>query len=290
LGRCIREDPDAGIRADAVGTLARIAEGRREPCPLVIIEAMLDKDEQVSQTAGAQAGRFKTFAPGTVDVLLRCAGSDDPRLRGECLGHLARAGGKNKKALEVIEKATRDKSFGVRHNARVAMFQATDDLGEFLAYLICLQEDPDGVLGPVDADSEAGKRERTTRDLASLGAAMLVVEWSDRRPDDLAPALLKLLAAPSPTMRRGAARLIGASAVKVDLADHDWDKLLVGPPEPPKAQKPPQRSNAAVRFEKLKAEDRLRELRDGDPDHTVRAAAHMALERFATVREKGPAR
>jgi hypothetical protein len=65
LGLCIREDPDAGIRAGAVGTLARIAGGRREPCPLVIIEAILDKDETVSQTAGAHSGRFKTFAPAS---------------------------------------------------------------------------------------------------------------------------------------------------------------------------------------------------------------------------------
>jgi hypothetical protein len=87
-------------------------------------------------------------------------------------------------------------------------------------------------------------------------------------------------------MRRGAARLIGASAVKVDLKDTDWKKSLEQPEIPGQPPRPPQRSKVAGQFEKLKAEARLRELRDNDPDLSVRAAARTALERLASVREK----
>jgi hypothetical protein len=286
LERCIRDDPEATIREAAVLGLGMISKKRKDPCPLVITEAMLDKDEFVSQMADGVAGWFKTYAPGSVEVLLRCAKSEDPELRAKCLTHLARAGGKDKKVLEAIEKAKKDESFGVRHNAHCALFQATDNLADFLGYLIRLEEDPEGVLGKVDADSEAGKLVLTRRNLGRISAAVLVAEWSDKRPDDLAPALLKLLASPSPEMRRGAARLIGISAAKVDLTDYDVKNLLEPPLEPAKCQKPPQKSNVAVRFEKLKAEDRLRELCDDDPDRTVRAAARTALHRLATLQEK----
>ncbi|MEX0701094.1 MAG: hypothetical protein WD069_03275 [Planctomycetales bacterium] len=299
LERCIRDDREARVRAYAIESLALIAgasplDGAREKpedsCPVVIIEAMLDEEEMVRQFADVYAGQFASYAPGSLDVLLRCAKSENVDVRADCVSHLARAGSKDERALEGIERAKKDESFAVRHNAHVAMFQATDDLAEHLAYLIRLQEDPDGVLGQVDPDSEVGRRELTIRNLACIGAAMSVVKWSDERPDDLAPALLGLLADPSPEMRRGAARLIGASAVKVDLALHDGKNSLEPPPVAAKAQQPPQRSNVAVRFEKLKAEDRLRELRDDDPDRTVRAAARMALGQLATVREKGPPR
>jgi hypothetical protein len=289
LERCIRTDPSADVRDAAVLGLAKIAKDRDEACPRAVVEAMLDKDMFVSQTADVVADMFKKFPPGSVEILLRCAESEDDNRRARCLGHLARAGGKDRRVVEAIEKATKDKCFGVRHNARVALFRATDNLAEFLAYLIRLLEDPDGVLSPVDAASEEGKRERVTRHLVSLSAVVLIVEWSDKRPDDLAPALLKLLDSPSAQMRRGAVRQIGASAVKVDLAGPDGKKGPAVPPGPSGVEKP-QPSNVAGRFEKLKAEDRLRDLRDNDPDDTVRAAARVALERLATVRGKGPPR
>jgi hypothetical protein len=299
--QCIRADPEAIVRNAAVEGLASLARKRQEPCPLAIIEAMLDKDEMVSQTADLNAGHFKRFAPGCVEVLLRCARSANANLRGSSLLHLAHAGGKDGRGLEAIEKAKDDKSFGVRHNAHCALFQANNNLQEFLTYLIRLQEDPAGVLGPVDTKSEDGKRELTVRNLAVLGSAAIVIEWSEDRAPDLAAALMKLLADPSPKIRRGAARLIGASAAKVELADIDWKtllepladadkwkKLLEPLADADKSQKPLQRSKAAVQFEKLKIAARLRELRDNDPDQRVRQAARTALERLAAVLEKAP--
>jgi hypothetical protein len=233
------------------------------------------------------AEQFKTFPPGSVEVLLTCAESEDEMRRGRCLVLLARVGGWDRRVIQTLKKAQKDDQFLVRHNAHVAMFQVTDNLKEFLTYLIRLQEDPDAVLGPIDKDSEAGKRDLSSRELTLLGSAMLIVEWSEKRPDDLAPILLDLLKDPSPRIRRGAARLIGAACVKVDLAAGK-EKQLPESPEAAKKQTPPQRSRTASRFDKLKAEDSLRELRDKDPDATVREAASMALQRMATIREQDP--
>jgi HEAT repeat protein len=290
LEKCIREDPDAEVRSEAVQSRAKIAEKRQESCPLVIVQAMLDKDEMVSQFADAHANGFKTFSPGSVDVLLLCAKSQSVRLRNNCLCHLVRAGAKDKRVIDTLEKARRDKNFGVRHNAQVAMFQATNNSAEFVEYLVRLQQDPDGMLGQTEPDSESGKAEREGRDLAVMASAFVFVEWSDKRPDDLAPALMKLLDDSSPRMRRGAARLIGASVVKTDLPDNKAKPSGKTLPEPSKVKKPAQRSNSASRFEALKTEARLRKLRDEDPDPTVKAAAQQALEQFALVGMKDQSR
>ena len=89
LERCIRTDPSAKVRDAAVLSLGWIAKNRHQTCPLAIVEAMLDKDEFVSQTADAVAGWFKTFPRGSVEILLRCADSQDVNRRSRCLVHLA---------------------------------------------------------------------------------------------------------------------------------------------------------------------------------------------------------
>ncbi len=278
LERCIRSDPDADVRRQAVANLGSIALHLKQACPLAIVEAMLDKDEVVSQEADAWAGLCKTYAPGSIEVLLRCARSENEKLRGDCLLHLARAGGKDKKVLDAIENAKKDKSFGARHNAHIAMFHATDNLEQLLVYYIRLRDDPDSFLRPVAKDAEAAKRERTTRNLAMIGGALVKVDWSEHRAADFAPALMKLLNDPSPALRRGAAQDIGATAGRINPASFE-PYLKDG--KFPESKEPPQKSKVALALVKLKAADRLRELRDNDPDETVRLAARAALERWS---------
>ena len=85
LEQCLRNDPEADVRGAALKALAAIAEKRKEPCPLAIIHAMLDKDDSVYQSANVYAAYFSRFAPGAVDVLLPYAKSDNVRLRNDCL-------------------------------------------------------------------------------------------------------------------------------------------------------------------------------------------------------------
>ena len=54
------------VRRDAIGTLMVIARKLDKPCPLVMIEMLEDKEDEVRWTAGVDAGLFKTFAPGSV--------------------------------------------------------------------------------------------------------------------------------------------------------------------------------------------------------------------------------
>jgi HEAT repeat protein len=305
LERCIRDDPDREVRRQAVLSLGLIAKHQDRACPLAVVEALLDKEDLVRWQASECAGLFKAYAPGSVEVLLRGAQSEDAEQRSTNLLHLGRAAGKDPKALEVIQKARRDKVFDVRHTAHCALFLANDKLDEFLVYLIRLREEPDAVLAPVPDDAEAQKRDRAQRNLILIGSAMRFMEWSERRADELAPLLLKLLDDKSPVLRRGGANLIGATAVKVDLSREPGVGVLdsfkgdgigallpyIEPdaavkPGPVERAKPPEPSKAALLFEKLKAEDRLRELRDKDPDRGVRDAARNALARLAAVKPK----
>jgi hypothetical protein len=308
LERCIRNDPDGEVRQNAVLALALIAEARDRPCPLAVVEALHDKVDNVRWQAAACTPLFKTFASGSVEVLLRGAKSEKADLRSSSLLLLARAAGKDKKALAVMEKAKRDKVFDVRHCAHIALFIARDRLDEHLPYLIRVREDPASVLTPGPVDPEVAKKERTQRNLILIGTAVQFIEWSDTRADELADVLLKLLADESAVMRRGSANLIGATAVKVELAKpgkgnpyalpgtpaESWFPSIApyidseGAVKLKKEEKPPEPSKVALRLEKLKVEEKLTKLRDHDPDHSVREAADRALKRLASVSWKKP--
>jgi hypothetical protein len=282
LERCIRTDPEPSLRKWAVDVLATIAKTQSAPCPLALVEAMFDKDEEVRTIASAWLTMFKTYADGSVAVLMRGAESDNELQRGSCLLFLAQIDGKNKQVLAVIEKRKNDKHFSVRHDAHIAEFRATDDLERFVIYHIRLLHDPDGALPKIDKDTEVGKQEITYRNLARVGGAMQKIDWSESRPDQYAQVLLKVLKNSSPLLRRGAVRDIGVTTRKVKLEPLNLRDLL---PDEQKVEPDPlaEKSKVAIVLAKMKADQRLRELRDNDPDENVRAAARVALERWERV-------
>jgi hypothetical protein len=309
LERCIRTDPDKEVRQRAVSSLAHIARRLDRPCPLVIAEALLDREDFVRWQAVACTPTFDRFAPGCVEVLLRGVESDLADVRSTCLLVLARAAGKDRKAMAALERATHDKVFDVRHSAHLALLTANDSLDEFLPYLLCLREDPAAVLSPASADPEMHKKEREQRNLFVIGLQFRVYEWSETRADELAAAVMKRLADPSAIMRRGTANLIAAAVVKVVLApkkdlfsplddlQRDANKELfkfltpsVGPQAFPEAKKAPraEKSKVALRLEQLHVAESLRRLRNQDPDGAVRAAARNALERLESFERGKP--
>lgn len=308
LEKCIRDDPEAEVRQRAVNVLGHLALGLKKPCPRIILEALHDTEDFVRYQADVSAGLFKTFAPGSADILLRGMTAENAELRSSSVLLLARVAGKDPTALAAMEKATKDKVLDVRHNAHIALFLARDKLEHHLPYLIRVREDPDSFLSPGPADSEEGKRERSYRNLVLIGTATRMIDWSETRSEELAGALLKLLKEDSALMRRGAARLIGAAAVKVErpvdrgldlLGPKGWtdgsslfpffDPQVDAPSKKEsKPQEAPRPSQVALRLQKLKVEATLRQLQTDDPDRSVRDAARWALDRLASVRAKKP--
>jgi hypothetical protein len=292
---------DVEARRKVLRDLTTAARQLDKPCPLAVVEAMLDKEDFVRWEASNCAHLFKTFEPGCAEVLLRGADADNPNVRDFCLLLLARVAPKDNKALAAMQKAKKDPDFDVRHTAHCALFIATDKFDDFVHYLMRVREDPDSLFEPQKEGSEEWKLQRMRRNLILLGSWTKWVEWSDQRPVELAEVLLKLSDDPAPAMRRGAANLIGAVAVKVKLPESEPTKpgfgtdsqlfSLIDPESAKSGEKPkepPERSRTFAPLEKGKADERLRRLRDKDPDQSVREAARLALERWASVSEKKP--
>jgi hypothetical protein len=268
LENSIRQDPDADVRCEVIVALARIAKRLKKPCPLAIVEALLDKDDAVHSYAGI-ADQFRTFEPGSVEVLLRCAASDREIVRSNSLYLLVVAGGKDKRVRTALDKATRDSTFLVRNSARAALFKVNDKLDDYLRWIVRVHEETIG------ASEKTPENERTLRNMAVFGMEMQLIEWRDKRSEELARTLAKLLDDDSPRLRGGAARFIGA------VYRHDAEGLIIsGMLERIRIEKSIAKSACGPHFEKLKVREKLQELRDRDPDTSVRAAARRALERL----------
>lgn len=299
LERIIRDDPASEVREQAVLTLFDIARKQKMPCPRALVQAIFDPEILVRQAAAALAAQCSTFAPGTVELAFRAAWSEEAEVRSYGLNLLALAAPRDEKALAVIETARNDRSFSVRHNAHCYRFQANRKLDEFLVWLIRLQEDKT-VLDPVPNDRMLREREEAQRNVGILGSALQLLEWSEKRPDELAAALVSLLEHPVPVVRHGAVRLIRVTAVKPDqsLLKQGDDPLSKVPsylfPESeagqPKAGGQPrprlELSKVAPYLEKLKVRQRLEKLSRSDPDRDVRGAALLGLDRLARLQGK----
>lgn len=303
LEKLVRLDPDAKVREEAVVALAHVARHHKRPCPLALVEAIRDKEDLVRWNAGVYVALFKTdVEPGAVGVLVEGSRDDRAEVREHCVIHLGIAGGRDPKALAAIDRAKADPNSAVRYAAHGARFTASGDLGEYLAYLVRLREDPAGFQDKYPAGSEAAKLEQTRSNLFQLGAAVRLGEWAEGRPDELAAGLLKLLDDKSALMRRGGAGVIGATARRVEQVKpfdpvrptesgpSPFETLLpsLDPefrPREPTKQPPPGPSRVAVKLLAQKVEARLRALRDKDPDESVRAAAKAALDRLAELPE-----
>ncbi len=212
---------------------------------------------------------------------------------------LSLAAPRDERALAVLETAGNDRRFCIRHNAHCYRFQANGRLDEYLAWLIRLQEDS-SVLEPVPRDEALRKQEEFIRNLAILGSARQICEWSERRPGDLAAALVQLLDHPAAVVRRGAVRLIGVTAATAERAGRkpggeslanelaylfpESDSGRPNAGKQPKPHLPP--STVAAFLEKQNVRERLAKLCNHDPDRAVRAAARSTLDRLAHVQAR----
>jgi hypothetical protein len=293
LEELVRKDPEAAVRRVAVESLVHIVNRHDVPCPLGLVVALRDPVDEVRWSASVLPGPYKRrLAPGAFDALLAAAADDRPGVRVNALIHLSHAAGKDPKARAVIEKAKGDKSFEVRCTAHSAWFTATHDLPAYLAFMVRVREEPKTVLDPLPEDSEEAKDQRKRRNLVILGHSILIADWAESRPDDLAIALLGLLNDKSAAMRRGAAELLGVVARKAEIPHaeplgFDWNKsplsLLPYPELKEKEEKIPPKprpSEAYARLLARNADAKLRDLAAKDPDETVRAAARRSLDRW----------
>lgn len=297
LEKLVVNDSVPEVRESAVIALALICNQHKRPCPAVVIKAIRDKDEGVRSMAGAVAGLFRSeLLVERVDLLLEACEDERPDVRSTCVTLIAHAAPKDSRVLAAIEKGKADKAFEVRLNAHCAKHTVSNDLNEFLTYMVRIRAEPEKMLDPLPTDSEAGKTQQCRCNLFVLSSAMSVASWSEDRPEELAKALLSLLDSKSAPIRREAIDLIGAAARHVDgggglpspfsilLPFLDPDGKF-GQEPPKKLAERPMPSKAYSAFQLLKLESRLRSMMTTDSDPAVREAAKQTLNRLAELPE-----
>jgi HEAT repeat protein len=287
LTRCVKEDPEPEVRGRAIMALAGLERRRKRPCPLVLIEAMLDPVDIVRWQAGVQIALFPDIAPGAAPVLLRGTKSDDPDVRGNILFPLATAARKDPKLLPALRERTKDKDWFVRDCAHIALYRATDQIDDYLAY-VARERAAAPKAGPLRKDeAEGAKRLRAQRNLLIISGSALLAEWLQTRPKDVAGALGRMLEDEAAAERSAAANLLAdfASMYRLLRGTPPAGRGKEGAPPPPvfpAANSPEVQAERAAHLAKQMQElgiaGRLRKLSERDPDPEVRRAAEEALK------------
>ena len=217
MEKLIADDPDGKVRQAALSARFQIARQRQEPCPLSIVRAAIRSMRFVGQRRCGRGSSKRSTPTAHVKLLIDAIQDERAEVRSNCMYHLGDAANKDAKAIEAIERAKKDKIFDVRQAAHIGRFRATDDLNEYVRYLIQLREEPE----PCSISSQPDPKNRgkmTQKNLYVLGSGIVLAASSEERPEELAKTLTKLLDDKSPVMRRGAAIMIGGAVRR-------WEKI-----------------------------------------------------------------
>jgi HEAT repeat protein len=284
--RCVKEDSEPEVREEAVNALARLAWQRKQPCPVVLVEAILDKNFGVHLRSSGWVDQYPVLPPEAAPVLLRGARSDNPDVRACVLMPLGKLARKDKALLPALQERTKDKDWTVRNNAYVALYKATDRLDDYLGYLARERAAASESLLARKEESEDEKRHCTERTLLWISSAGLLCEWLEPRPKDLARTLTRMLEDVAASERIAGAMLLADFAyvyrdIKITPQGERGKKSRRWVPEFPTRNTPEVQAEKAAQLAKQMRElgvlDRIHKLTLRDPDKEVRDAAKVAF-------------
>jgi HEAT repeat protein len=252
VGLVTEEDND--IRVAALNTLALIGMTTKGECPLVMVEAIFDKDEDVSSLAASLVGCYEKFPSEALPLLFRAMEHEDREVRQQIPSVLAKAARDDKRTVPALKKAIADKDWWVRSSAVGALFAATHDFDLVVPHWLLANENyqelTETLRATLTADQQSAQVDANNE--ASL-AVQKMIYHGKKSPQEMGKCLIGLLSDKSPVIRRAAARTLGA---------------LAGYKEKTKAV-----------FRELNAHDAVaRLLSDSDP--SVKRAAKTALEKL----------
>ncbi|HQR09540.1 MAG TPA: hypothetical protein PLN21_22140 [Gemmatales bacterium] len=263
------------LRCQAAISLGVMAFQRKLTCPLALIDAMFDQDDEVASFAANYAGVFKRFPDNIVDILLKSAVSKQSFIRSHTMTILAHAGSKDKRVLDVLEQALNDSSPSVRNNSHVTLYALTNNFERYLEYRLILLIDKESVLGKVDPSTKEGKNEIEAMDLMKLGSQIQIIQWSENKAEDYSSNLLKFMKSDQTLLRRAAILSAKNCFVKVDV-DYFMKSYLE---KYAKADETKERQPKAAKMLMDKGiVGELQKLENSDPDSKVRRMAKFAID------------
>jgi HEAT repeat protein len=257
LSICAKDD-DPVIRRRSLTALTMIAVHHKLPCPSPVVSALLDPNIDVRHSATNFVGAFNEYSKESLAVAYKAIEHEDYNVRNSALEVIGSTGLNDKKALAAVKEALHDKNLMVRGNAQVAMWKLTGDQELKVRNLVerFVAPDPQSIKPPI-SNSEIGAIK-----LVKVGAPISLHDMSRERPREVATLLLKLTKDKQPSIRMGAASMLG---------------VCFGFPEgydETEADKTKRRLTADMGIGRV-----LQNLRD-DPDETVRSSAKAALEQL----------
>ena len=197
-----RTDPDNLIRCDALLAVGRVAKLHKKPAPEVLFDALTATDCDCVPTAAAMAlDDLKPLPPGSTAKLLKVAttGNDEQRDMGYLM--LATHAPKDPAALKVLRDAASVPGVMKRHNARCALFRATDKLSDLFPHIMDIYVLRADTPGPPNDAPENVKRENMTLNLIYLGGATILARWTQDRPAELLDEMIASIQLGSPKVR-----------------------------------------------------------------------------------------
>jgi len=282
LEKYIKDEKKPTLRDKAVGAVAIIALNQRPrvPCPMILLEAIDDEDENVRQTAGCTSVVFRRFPPNCLDLLFRLEKKGHSDRRSDIHAILARAAPQDQHVLTVLRAATEDKNFSVRHNAQMALFEATKNIGDKIAYLLRLHLECHTTPNLPDTATEKDKQENSFRHLAHFGALYFLLTTAEEQTNELASVMIKQLEDKEPIRRRAAAFFLSQYFAGRWSGERPDLQMLLSDSKKGNEfanQKMPVSKKLTTRLRELRIKEVLRKLSKEDPDGEARKHAASAL-------------
>jgi HEAT repeat protein len=241
-------DIDKEIRVNALIALAEIALASKRPCPLAIVRATVDPEQDVRRFAVTYCPAFEKHPAEAVPLFLRALEYDDPMVRSCVLMPLAGAAkAQDQKVLEAIKKACKDIDPIVKNNAFAALWQVTNDMQLVVPYWLSVFETPKSENHKSDKEDKKGETAR----LITLGAQVKIKELSKKQPREFLKTLTALFHDESPSLRKAAVCSVRNLAIE--------------------------KAEFIALMEEVKMESQLRKLLN-DPDLSVQNAVKAALK------------
>ncbi len=206
------KEPDKEIRLKGLNTLAVVFIQTKGECPLAAVEAVFDKDEEVSWLASSLLVCYASLPSEAVPLLFRAIEHTNRNVRCDIPQILVKAAREDKRTVRALKKALEDNDWQVRSNAAPALFDITHDFDLVVPYWLLAIERAQKLSESAPAQQPFSPRSVEEMKAVAAGAAMALRNHGRDTPRELGECLVRLLSDDSPRMCSAAARTLGAIA------------------------------------------------------------------------------
>ncbi|MCA9069625.1 MAG: HEAT repeat domain-containing protein [Planctomycetaceae bacterium] len=204
------EEKDIDVRRSLVLALGLGIIKYQFECPTTLVDAIDDADEQISANARVAVTVAEKISPSALPHLLKACDSDDHSLRMAGVQALPALAAKSPDALKKLKQLMKHPNVMVQDFAHHGHFEATQDFGPYVTYLLLASADRPKEPAPKTPDQ---KQAEEHKDMCSVTAAMKFYHFSRTTPKKLANELLTNLSHEDARIRQCTLRQLRAMCI-----------------------------------------------------------------------------